>query len=344
MHSLKINSKLKKYDVCFHKTINETLSQTKDCLIIVDSNVHKFYSQYFENDVIVFECNEFNKSLNGASLILEEFVKRKVKSNTKVVIIGGGVLQDVAGFACSVYCRGIEYILIPTTLLSQCDSCIGGKTSINFHSAKNILGTFYPPNQILICAEFLNTLNDIDYISGIGEIIKFNLLKNTLDIFEEFYNKKDNYALIYDSLKYKASIIEIDEFDKNERKFLNFGHTFGHAIESTSNYIIPHGTAVLFGILIANNVSTYLGYLPYSKNLEIQKFILKFINHQQIDVNWFNFDNLLEIIKLDKKNTGCINMVLLTNESPVMCKIDNLEILKKSVNEVIRLCTKVSQR
>jgi 3-dehydroquinate synthase len=342
MHNLIINSKSGKYNVNFYNTIDETLSQIQDYLLVVDSNIYNLHPEYFQNNTIIFKCNENNKSLEGAISILNELVKRKIKSNGKVAIIGGGILQDVAGFACSVYCRGIEYILVPTTLLSQCDSCIGGKTSINFESVKNILGTFYPPKEILICPEFLNTLTIADYLSGVGEIIKFNALKNTLDSFEELYSKKDNYTLIYDSLKYKANIIEIDEFDKAERKFLNFGHTFGHALESTSNYVIPHGTGVLFGILIANNISTYLGYLSSNRNLEMQQLIYKFIEHQSIDENWFNFDNLLEIIKLDKKNTGSINMVLLTDSKPIITKIDNLEILKQATNEVIGLCNKVS--
>jgi 3-dehydroquinate synthase len=342
MHSLTINSKSGKYNANFYNTIDKTLLQIKDYLLIVDSNVYNLHPEYFQDNTIIFECNENNKSLEGAILILNELVKRKIKSNGKVAVIGGGILQDVAGFACSIYCRGIEYILVPTTLLSQCDSCIGGKTSINFESVKNILGTFYPPKEILICPEFLNTLTIADYLSGVGEIIKFNALKNTLDSFEELYSKKDNYTLIYDSLKYKANIIEIDEFDKAERKFLNFGHTFGHALESTSNYVIPHGTGVLFGILIANNISTHLGYLNLNKNLEMQQLIYKFIEHQDINKTWFNFDNLLEVIKLDKKNTGSINMVLLTDNEPIITKIDNLEILKQTINEVIGLCNTIS--
>ena len=342
MHSLTINSKSGRYNVNFYNTVKETLSQIQDYLPIVDSNVYNLHPEYFHDNTIIFECNENNKSLEGAISILNELVKRKIKSNSKVAVIGGGILQDIAGFVCSIYCRGIEYILVPTTLLSQCDSCIGGKTSINFESVKNILGTFYPPKEILICSEFLSTLTIADYLSGIGEIIKFNILKNTLNNFEELYNKKDNLTLIYDSLKYKANIIEIDEFDKAERKFLNFGHTFGHALESTSNYVIPHGTGVLFGILVANNISTHLGYLNLNKNLEIQQLICKFIEHQDINKTWFNFDNLLEVIKLDKKNTGSINMVLLTDNEPIITKIYNLEILKQAINEVIGLCNTIS--
>ena len=201
MRCIKIKSQSKEYKVDFYSTIEETICELEDYLIIIDSNVHFLYEKYFNHEVIIFNCNENNKTLDGSILILKELIKRKVKSNGKIAIIGGGIMQDVASFACSIYCRGIDYILIPTTLLSQCDSCIGGKTSINFESAKNILGTFCPPKKVLICPKFLDTLSKEDYLSGIGEIIKFNILKDTLNNFKELYSKQDNYSLIYDSLK-----------------------------------------------------------------------------------------------------------------------------------------------
>ena len=127
------------------------------------------------------------------------------------------------------------------------------------------------------------------------------------------------------------------------QKSLNFGHTFGHALESTSNYNIPHGTAILFGILISNNISTKLGHLDITKNLNLQNLIYDFIKQQYLEKEWFNFDNLIKVIELDKKNTpGSINMVLLTNSKYIISKIDNLEILKQAIHEVIRLCDTVS--
>lgn len=342
MRSLNIKSKLGNYEVKFYDTVNKIQKEIGDSIVIVDSNVYNLYKKHFKSNPIVFDCLEQNKTLDGTILLFRELITRKVKSNGKVYVVGGGILQDVAGFVCSTYCRGIEYDLVPTTLLSQCDSCIGGKTSINFESVKNILGTFYPPSKIHICTKFINTLTDEDYLSGMGEIIKFNILKDTL------YNIQDESSiedLILDGLSYKSSIIEIDEFDKKERKFLNFGHTFGHAIESTSKYKVPHGTAVLIGILIANKVSNMLGLLSSNKESEIFDLILPYISHQQLQEDWFKFEYLLSVIKHDKKNTGTINMVLITDQQPLIVAIESQTVLEQAVKNIyasIRLRNTIS--
>lgn len=342
MRSLEIKSRSGNYTVDF-KSIQEVAEFCKGKTVVIDINVSKLYQKWFsECDLIKFTCIEENKTLQGSSYILDEFVKRKIKSNGEIVVVGGGILQDAAGFACSVYCRGIKYVLIPTTLLAQADSCIGGKTSINFSSVKNILGTFYPPESIIICTEFLNTLTMRDYLSGLGEIIKFNLLKSEFDWFLSKDIKLDVDELIHNSLAYKSKIIEVDEFDKAERKFLNFGHTFGHALESTSNYAIPHGTAVLLGIAIANRVAVKLGHLKEDFAFDT---IYEYVKYLQLDPAWVNFEKLLEVIKLDKKNTGSINMILLTDSKPILTTIDNLVILEEAVKEVyetIRLRNKAS--
>jgi 3-dehydroquinate synthase len=337
MRSLNINSKLGNYEVFFY-SIENIIDLIKDHVIVIDSKVYSLYAEYLNNiDVISYVCEEQEKTLDGATKLLNNFISKGLKSNAKIAVIGGGILQDVAGFACSIFCRGIEYTLIPTTLLSQSDSCIGGKTSINFSYVKNILGTFYPPKKILISTDFIKTLTLDDYYSGMGEIVKFNILKNTLDNLS-LYSIDD---LVYDSLKYKANIIEVDEFDKRERKFLNFGHTFGHALESTSDYKIPHGSAVLFGILIANNISKSLGLLNEEKELQLSNLICNYIkNIDYIEEEWFDFDRLLSIIKHDKKNTGTINMVLITNKESIIKPIQDIEVLKnavKNIYEVIRL-------
>lgn len=333
MRSLTIKSNFGSYEASFIDAISDVISEVRDHIIVIDQNVYRYYESYFDNiDLITVDCTEDNKTLDGAKKIISEFVKRKVKINSKVCVIGGGILQDLAGFAASVYCRGIEYTLVPTTLLSQCDSCIGGKTSINHDGVKNIVGTFYPPKKIYICTDFLNTLKTEDIRSGYGEIIKFYLLQHRED---EFIKKqKDIKQLVYESLSYKSNIIEIDEFDKNERRFLNFGHTFGHAIEITSNYEIPHGTAVLFGILIANRVSKHLGLLDEQKQIDLESLIANYVWHQTIKKDWFDFKKLHEIVKLDKKNTGQINMVLLTNKGQTLVEIKNLTYIQKSIKEV----------
>lgn len=342
MRSLKVKSRSGKYEV-FFKTLKDTVESIKDMIVVVDSNVYELYEGLFYGmDVVKFHCDEESKTLEGTAQILDAFVMRKLKSNATVAVVGGGICQDAAGFACSVYCRGIKYVLVPTTLLSQCDSCIGGKTSINFRSVKNILGTFYPPQSIVVCTEFLKTLREADYLSGLGEIVKFNLLSSKMDWFLSKHIKFDVEELIYDSLLYKTSIIEIDEFDQNERKFLNFGHTFGHALESTSEYKIPHGTAVLMGIAIANRVSTKLGYLKTDAYTEK---VLEFVKHQYVQPSWFDFQKLLEVVKLDKKNTGSVNMILLTDSEPILTKIEDSRILEEAVKETyedLRLRNKAS--
>ena len=122
------------------------------------------------------------KNLNGTQLIYDKLIERKANINSKVLVIGGGILQDLVGFCASTYCRGIEYILVPTTLLAQADSCVGGKTSLNLPNKKNILGTFYPPSRILIYSNFTKTLSELDLISGFGEIFKFHILQNNIKI------------------------------------------------------------------------------------------------------------------------------------------------------------------
>jgi 3-dehydroquinate synthase len=337
MHNIKIKSRFGQYDVSFVETIEQISNKIcEDDVVIIDSNVYNLYKEFHlsKNLIIKLNCLESNKTLEGAIEIFQKLIQNKIKSNANIFAIGGGILQDVVGFVCSIYCRGVKYTLIPTTLLSQCDSCIGGKTSINFESVKNILGSFYPPEKIYVCTEFTKTLTRKDLLSGFGEIIKFNILKNSIEDFNKLFSENDITQLVYESLKYKTDIIEIDEFDKKERKFLNFGHTFGHALESTSNYEIPHGTSVLFGILIANRVSKHMNYINQSKEFELFSLIYDFICHQKLSEDWFSFDNLLEVIKLDKKNTGFINMVLLKNNEITIEKIEDLNILKNSVKEV----------
>ena len=336
---INIKSKIKDYSVSF-KSLNEICNLIGEDfhLAVVDKNVAKYFPQFGKGDLIVVDTNEDLKSWRGLEKIFDKFVEKKVNTQTKLVVIGGGVLQDAVGFCASVYCRGIEYYLVPTTLLSQIDSCVGGKTSINYGSRKNILGTFYPPTEILICADFLLSLAQEDFCSGLGELFKFDLLRNKIEDshIEKLINDKESILpYVEDSLKYKISILEIDEFDKKERKFLNFGHTFGHALEITSNYKLSHGYAVIIGCLIALQISIDL--FDYDKNkfdiaLNLSKKILK--NTVEIKKEWFDYDALMECVKSDKKNTGCVNMVLLKDSNPIIQKIEDHSIINRALEKV----------
>jgi 3-dehydroquinate synthase len=283
---------------------------------------------------IILTSSEAIKSYTGVANILQALTTNKANIQTKLVVIGGGVLQDLIGFCASIYCRGIEYILIPTTLLAQADSCVGGKTSINFINKKNILGTFYPPTDIIIYPKFTQTLSELDYTSGLGEIYKFHILQNKILDFNPLSPIK---PMVYDGLKYKIDILSRDEFDKGERKFLNFGHTFGHALESTSENIIPHGIAVIMGSMIAVMISKELGYDVSNYDSIIEKGIsLIKSNNLSFKQEWFNLDSLLEIIKSDKKSTGKLTMVLINNK-PFLEDIEDISILIKVLNQIYEI-------
>ena len=195
---LKVKSNLNDYKITFHDTVEGLLNiLDKQSWFIIDKNLKQYYDFDFLPNKIFYECNENTKSFDHIEILLKTFTQNQFKSNTEVIIIGGGTLQDVAGFCCSIYSRGIKYKFIPTTLLSQCDSCVGGKTSINFNSIKNILGTFYPPTEILICDKFLQTLSEKDFKSGLGEVFKFKILQNKLN--EDIFSK-DNLNMNYHSV------------------------------------------------------------------------------------------------------------------------------------------------
>lgn len=327
---LTIKSKIRDYDVEFLTSINELPSFDSKSIFVIDSNIIKLFPEFVKYNPIIIESTEFNKTLLGVNYLLNEFSNKKANRYTNIVAIGGGVLQDIVGFSCSIFCRGIDYIFIPTTLLSQVDSCIGGKTSINFENKKNILGTFYPPSKILICEEFLKTLPKLDIINGLGEVYKFHILQNKID---KFCLKENLLDEVYSSLEYKKNILELDEFDRKERLFLNFGHTFGHAIETTSNHEIPHGIAVIFGCMIAVRISSMLNYdinfedIIYSTGIDLIKK-----TNISLKKEWFDIETLLNVAKSDKKYNGNFRMILMSYE-PLLDNITNLDIIIDAINK-----------
>jgi 3-dehydroquinate synthase len=334
MHNiLNIKSKISDYKLGFVDSFTqiESIIDQPNTITIVDSNINKLYPSINRKSNIIVECNEEAKTLVGAGYLLNELKNRKANTKTKLVVIGGGIMQDLVGFCASIYCRGIEYTLIPTTLLAQTDSCVGGKTSINFDGRKNILGTFYPPTDIIIYTGFLKTLSELDYLSGMGEIYKFHILQNKI---KEFNFTNSSEEMILDGLKYKIDILSKDEFDKGERKFLNFGHTFGHALESTSNNVIPHGIAVIIGCMIAITISKQLEYNVDDYELSMEKGYQMLKNSNLIfEKEWFDLNKLLEIIKSDKKSTGKLTMVLINNK-PILADVEDIIILENILNKI----------
>ena len=330
--TLEIQSKISNYSIHFIENLDtiQTLIDQPNTITFIDSNVSRLYPELYRETNIVVECTENVKTLDGTHSIFDNLIERKANIQTRLVVIGGGILQDLIGFCASTYCRGIQYDLVPTTLLSQADSCLGGKTSINVKGKKNILGTFYPPNNIYICTEFLKTLSTLDYCSGLGEVYKFHILENRIDQFNIDGNITD---MIYRGLLFKGDILSRDEFDKGERKYLNFGHTFGHALETTSQNNLPHGIAVILGCMIASRIANKLKYEVSNYNQLLEKGI-ELINKTNIKLEqaWFDLESLLEIVKSDKKSTGKLTMVLSTDHN-FLQDIEDIKIIKQALQE-----------
>ncbi|MGA2847826.1 MAG: 3-dehydroquinate synthase family protein [Terracidiphilus sp.] len=211
-------------------------------------------------------ANERAKSLDAQTDLILQLRQMGANRQTRLVALGGGVIQDIATFVASVYMRGVEWVYLPTTVLAMVDSCIGGKSSINVGAFKNLIGTFHPPEVVKIDPALALTLTDEQRVSGLVEAAKICYCRG-FEVFQEYLRCEPKASMtgqqmemvIIASLNAKKWFIEIDEFDKKERLLLNFGHTFGHAIESASHFRIVHGIAVGVGIQCAIELGRELG-------------------------------------------------------------------------------------
>lgn len=282
-------------------------------LAVIDRVVYGLYKERFfsaldESRVFLFDALEPNKTAESALAICAKLAEMGIKRSDALVSIGGGIVQDVTGFAANIFNRGIRWIYVPTTLLAQADSCIGGKTSINFRSYKNILGTFYAPDKVYIYLDFVKTLSNDDYLSGLGEVAKFNIMSahDGIGLLEENMQKllsRDTAALdffVRRSLEFKKTFIEEDEYDHGKRNLLNFAHTFGHAYETVSDYKVPHGQAVTLGLITANRISRLRGILDASTAQRVEKICLNFLSIK-LALRWFEPEVVINAMKKDKK-------------------------------------------
>ena len=335
INKIKIKSYLYDYEVNFLDDLSSKLNEFDDktTTFIIDGNVFDLYiskfSNILSNNIFKIDATENNKSMGTVLAILEFWKNSGVKKNWNVVCIGGGITQDVTTIASNLYLRGIQWNYFPTTLLSMCDSCVGGKGGVNFGEVKNQLGLFYPPKNIYVATEFLKTLSQSDIINGWGELLKFSLTNN-VDFFEQLKNTS-NYMdcdniddFIFKGLMIKKDIIEEDEFDTGIRRTLNYGHTFGHALESYTKNAIPHGTAVIWGIDVIN-------YMALKKNMISEKFYLtvknlikdEFINKEIV------IENPLELFGIIKNDKKVKNNTIYLSMPCAKCK---LEIVPTEIN------------
>ncbi len=363
MKILPINTKSKKYNIYighnltaqFNKIIKKEKISFKKSLLIVDKNVPKKFLKRINSKfkcekklTFFFNSSEKNKNLNYVNSILKILFKNNFSRNDVIICIGGGISGDVTSFAASIYKRGLKFINIPSTLLSQVDSSIGGKTGVNNKFGKNLIGSFYQPDLVISDTLLLKSLTKREIICGYAEILKHSLIKNKkfflfldknlkkiLELKKYFIEKA-----IIESCKIKKQIVEKDEKESGLRKSLNLGHTFGHSYEATLNYSkkLNHGEAVLYGILSAAKFSTKLNFLnTYDYKLIVSHLSrLGFVNLNKI----FNKKNLNKIIIFmisDKKNdTKKINLITLKKIGKVNTsnQFDIIKV-KKFINSIL---------
>ncbi len=289
--------------------------------IIMDSKLLDLYPKTLAKfinhpNTILIQANEHNKAILQVLPVIETLLENGARRGHTLLAIGGGVIQDIVCFISSVLFRGLDWKFFPTTLLSQADSCIGSKSSINLGKTKNILGTFKPPKSVLICPVFLETLDRCEILSGIGEILKVH----AIDSIERFNNVSNDYDIllsdpmvllkyIKDSLLIKKKYIELDEYDTGVRNIFNYGHSFGHAIESATQFAIPHGIAVTIGMDMANRISSWRGSLPEMHYKRMHGVLRKnYLDYIDVDVP---IELMLTALKKDKKNTAESLMLIL---------------------------------
>jgi 3-dehydroquinate synthase len=276
----------------------------------------------------LIEANEEAKSLSALEPLILNLLRAGVRRDTELVVVGGGVLQDIGCFVASTLLRGIPWRLVPTTLLAQADSCIGSKSSINVGSFKNQLGTFYPPAGVWLAFDVLATLPADEVRSGLGEVIKLHLVAGPAEA-ERVRGRLDQFQrdgtglpeMVWDSLTIKKGYIEQDELDTGRRNLLNYGHTFGHAFESVTRYAIPHGIAVTLGVAAATFFSERLGMLPAGEFDALNAFLRPWYEPYQNHVRAADSVSVLIAMRKDKKNMGDGITFILTRGPGAMEKV-----------------------
>lgn len=354
MQVINIKSAIRDYKVHFSENSDflHELEKSEQRFYVIDSNVWEIYSQkLFSNidkaRVVVLPIHEERKNIDTVMEIYDALMSCAAKRNLTLISIGGGITQDITGFVASTLYRGLKWIFIPTTLLAQADSCIGSKTSLNYKNYKNLVGTFFPPNDVYLSTHFLETLQSCDFYSGLGEVIKLHLMGGKDYVYslsqdmDKIVEREPQCLLqaINNSLKVKLNYLEDDEFDTGRRNLLNFGHCFGHALETTSEFIIPHGQAVLIGILFANIVSRNRGLLAPNMFEELRQNLLEPNIVIRPTKTSMDVDSIYAAMKMDKKriSEGLVLVMMFGNYE--MCKVEDVSYneLKQANAELITL-------
>ncbi len=327
------------YDIVFSKDFNDLLHvlkplnlENRRVCIVSETRVADFYLNEISNlfrtiakevTTFIFPEGERSKNLNTVEKLYEHLILSQFDRKDMLVALGGGVVGDLTGYTAATYLRGIDFIQLPTSLLSQVDSSIGGKTGVDFNNYKNMVGAFHQPKLVYINLSTLKTLSKRQFLSGMGEIIKHGLIKDfgyyqwiqnhvreilsmDLDVLEE---------MIYQSCNIKKVVVENDPYEKGERAVLNFGHTLGHAIEKLENFTLLHGECVALGIVCAAYLSHKKGFLSLDKYQSICDLLITFELPIRLDdgcCQELRTQDILMATKSDKKmESGFIKFILL---------------------------------
>jgi 3-dehydroquinate synthase len=307
--------------------LHQRQAQYSKFYILVDEHTHELCIPLLLSRVRVLQSSEIiemgageeYKSLQTATQIWETLIENFADRKTLILNLGGGVVTDLGGLVASLFKRGIDFVHIPTTLLGMIDAAIGGKTAVNVGGAKNMIGTFNPPQGVFISVDFLSTLNRRDLYSGFGELIKYGLIASK-DLWQsiEKHELNENMELewmIEECALIKSSIVSEDFHEKGKRKWLNFGHTAGHALEAFAMHghirTLMHGEAVALGMIIELQLSVQLLHFDPQCQQRIQHFILD--NFDLYPIENKDFAKLIQWMKMDKKNQDSqVNFVLLS--------------------------------
>lgn len=339
---LKVDLKDRSYPIIIEKGLINRVSEEirkvykgKKIFIITDDNVNKYYGgkisgelkkNDFEVKLLALKPGEETKNFNTLPIVYNELLDFNLTRSDLIIALGGGVIGDLAGFVASTYLRGVDFVQIPTSLLAQVDSSVGGKVAVDLDRGKNLVGSFYHPKCVLIDPEVLNTLDNRFFIDGMAEVIKYGCIKDKqfFDYLEKMENNQqlinNMEVVIHKCCDIKRQAVENDEKDKGERMLLNFGHTLGHAIEQYYNYTkYSHGEGVAIGMYVISKISEEKGLTKKGTSQRIKDILVKYNLPYELDVN---IEETLEAINLDKKKLGNdLNVIILK-------EIGNSEIYK----------------
>lgn len=360
MDSIKVYAESKEYPIYFSEgfegllqACEETQLSKSKAFIITDSNVGKIYleevetqlKKYFaEVESIVFEAGERNKNIYTISELYSGLLEKRAERKSVVFALGGGVCGDMAGFAAATYLRGIKFVQIPTSLLAQVDSSVGGKVGIDFKHSKNMIGAFYQPEYVYVNINTLKTLPEREFRAGIAEVIKYGPIYSPAFYDYVWENKESIKALepkylqeiIKKSCEIKADVVSKDEKESGLREILNFGHTIGHAVESVMDFKLLHGECVAVGMSAAMEISSKRGYISKFE-AELFRELLKFFG-LELTVEGTDVERVYKQMFLDKKvKNNKISFVLIKKFGETLRTDDvSEEEIKEAVNYILR--------